>query len=167
MDEESASEKKIQRAIGVSRVNGWSVATFAGMCSLVVAFFGDVFGFLIGLVVCLSGVMEIHGSRLLRGGSKSAFNWLVESQVYLIIVIWCYSVFNLATFDSADPWARFSPGFKDLILSVNPDVYMVEALLKVSYLATYISLILVVLIYQGGLCLYYFSRRKYLYPASE
>ena len=167
MEGESSSEKKIQRAIVISRINGWSVAGFAWACAFVVILFGDVLGFVVGLAVALSGIMELKGSRLLRGLDKRAFSWLAGSQAYLIIVLWSYGVINLATFDSADPWARFSPGFKDLILGINPDVYMVEALLKVSYLATYITLILVVLIYQGGLCLYYFSREKYLYAASE
>jgi hypothetical protein len=167
MDEVSGSNKKIQRALVISRTNGWSVAGFAGVCALVVILFGDVFGFLVGLAVSLSGVMELKGSRLLRGLDKKAIGWLVGSQVYLIIVLWIYALFNLVTFNSTDPWARFSPGFKDLILSINPDVYLVEALLKVTYLATYITLILVALIYQGGLCLYYLSRKKYLYAESE
>ena len=126
-----------------------------------------IFGFGKSAKTTKGGMMVTPLSHVFFRAFFSFVFGLVESQVYLIIVLWCYSVFNLATFDSADPWARFSPGFKDLILSVNPDVYMVEALLKVSYQATYISLILVVLIYQGGLYLYYFSRRKYLYPASE
>ena len=86
---------------------------------------------------------------------------------YLIAVLWAYAGDQLLRFDSDDPWALFPSEFKDLILAINPDEYLVEALLRITYPATYFSLILVVLIYQGGLCLYYFSRRKYLYAEQD
>jgi hypothetical protein len=163
MQDEAISEKKILKALAISRLNGWSVAGFAGLCGLLVLVLGDVFGFMIGLAVAASGMMELQGNRLLRRRETSAFIWLAGSQVYLMVVLWAYASFNIMSFDKEDPWARFSPSIKEFILSINPDVYLVETMLKVSYFATYIALIVAVLIYQGGLCLYYFSRKKFLY----
>lgn len=157
------SAKKIQQVIRISRMNGWSVAGFAGLCAVIVLLFGDVFGFAVGAAVAFGGWMELRGNQLLRRQKPAAFNWLAGSQIYLMLILWSYSSYNIAHFDQSDPWARFSPGFKDLILTVNPDVYLVEAMLKISYYATYISVIVAVLLYQGGLCVYYFSRKKYLY----
>jgi hypothetical protein len=160
-------DKKIRRATAISKLNGWSVAGFAGLCALAVLVFGDWFGFMVGVAVALSGFMELRGSRLLGNKNPGAISWLVGSQIYLIAVLWYYASFNLLTFDKSDPWGMFSPGLKDLILGIQPDQYLVEEMLIMTYYATYLSLILVVLIYQGGLCLYYLSRKKYLYPVAE
>ena len=167
MGEEATFERKIQRAISVSRINGWSIAGFAGLCTLVVLLMGDWLGVVIGLSVAASGVMELRGNRLLVAREKKAFGWLIGSQIVLMAVLWVYASYQLIRFDPRNPWAMFSEEFKDLILSINPDVYLVEAMLRFTVQATYLALILAVLIYQGGLCLYYFSRKKYLYPEEE
>ena len=167
MGAEATFERKIQRAISVSRINGWSIAGFAGLCTIVVLLMGDWLGFLIGLSVTAAGVMELKGYRLLVERKENAFVWLAGSQAFLMIVLWAYAFYQLIRFDPDNPWAMFSPEFKKLILSVNPDVYLVEAMLRFTVQATYLALILAVFIYQGGLCLYYFSRKKYLYPEVE
>jgi len=163
MQSEAVIEKKVQRALKISRINGLSVAGFAGLCAVVVLLFGDFFGFAVGIAVALSGLIELKGNRLLASRIDRAFYWLVGSQIYLMIVLWGYASFNIANFDKSDPWAQFPLSFKDLLLSINPDVYLVEAMLAVTFYATYVALIIAVLIYQGGLGLYYFSRKKFLY----
>lgn len=140
-----------------------SVAGFAALCALVVLLFGDFLGFAIGLAVSVSGLVELVGSRLLQRKELKSIVWLTLSQLYLIVVLWAYSIYQLRVFEPDNPWAIFSPEFKDLILSINPDAYLIEALIRITYPATYFALILVVLIYQGGLCIYYLSRKKYLY----
>ena len=167
MVEEVEADKKIQRALWISQVNGWSIAGVAGLSALVVILFGQVFGFLVGIAVAVGGLMELRGGRLLSNGSAVGIRWLAASQVYLMAVLWSYAGYSLTQFDKSDPWARFSPHFKDFVLKINPDVYLVELMLEFSYYATYISLIIAVLIYQGGLCLYYLSRKKYLYVERE
>ena len=167
MEREAISEKKIQRALTISRINGWSIVGFAILCSLVVLLLGDLFGFAIGLAVTVSGLMELRGNRYLSSSNPRAIAWLCSSQIYLIAVLWAYAGYQLLRFDSDDPWALFPPEFKDLMLAINPDEYLVEALIRITYPATYFSLILAVLIYQGGLCLYYFSRKKYLYAEQD
>lgn len=164
MEGETISQNKIRRGIRTSRINSWSIIGFASLSSIGVFFFGDFYGALVGLAVALSGCMELRGSLLLAKGSLASIRWLVSSQLYLIAVLLGYSYNNLVSFDASDPWARFSPGLKDLILAINPDVYLVETMLTLSYYAVYVSLIVAVLIYQGGLSLYYLSRKKYLYP---
>ena len=163
MEPEAISEKKIQRVLTLSRINGWSIVSFAALCSIVVLLMGDLFGFGVGVAVTISGVMELRGHRLLTNRDSSAFFWLGASQMYLVAVLWAYATHQLLKFDSDNPWAMFPPEFKELILSINPDTYLVEALIRITYPATYFVLILVVLVYQGGLCLYYISRKKYLY----
>jgi hypothetical protein len=166
MDGGLISEKKMRRAEQFSRVNSWSIIGFALLSSVAVLFLGNIYGVLVGLAVALGGYFELRGHRYLLKREVSAIPWLVGSQLYLIIVLWGYSLNNLLTFDASNPWAAFSPGFKDLVLSINPDVQLVEAMLKVSYFLMYLSLILAVLIYQGGLSLYYLTLKKILYPTS-
>jgi len=160
-------DKKLKRASRISFLNGWSIIVVAGFSSLIVLVLGEWLGFLIGSLVALGGYLELRGSLLLRSRARHAVQWLVVSQVFLMLILWSYAYYSLSLFDPADPWSRFSPQFKDLMLTINPDKYLVEALLKYSYYAVYLTLILTVLIYQGGLCLYYFSRKKYLYLNSE
>ena len=167
MGPEVSFERKIQRAASLSKINGWSIAGFAALCTVVVLLMGDWLGVAIGLSVTTAGVMELRGHRLLVAREASAFSWLVGSQLVLMFVLWSYAAYQLFSFDSADPWARFSQAFKDLMLSINPDAHLVEALLRITFQATYLALILTVFIYQGGLAFYYFSRKKYLYAKGE
>lgn len=167
MKGKATSEERIRRVIQLSRINGWSIVGFAGLCAIVVLLFGDLFGFSVGVAIAVGGWMELHGNQLLKKQNIIAFRWLAGSQIYLIIVLWSYCYNNIVRFDPSDPWERLSPEFKNLILSINPDTYLIEELLKVTYYATYIAVIVTVLIYQGGLCLFYLSRKKYLYSASE
>lgn len=167
MEKATGNNKAIRSAIFVSRINGWSVTGFAALCAVIALVMGSLWGGVIGAAVALSGLMELQGNRLLQKGEASAVRWLAFSQVYLIGVLWIYAIQQLITFDSGDPWARFSPEFKEFMLNLYPDVYLVEDLLKVTYLATYISLMVAVLIYQGGLGIYYLSRKKYLYAGGR
>lgn len=165
--ENSNAEKKLKRVLSVSRINGWSIAGFAGLCAILVLLLGDLFGFAVGIAVAFGGYMELRGNFLLLKKTPKAFHWLIASQLYLMLVLWIYCFYNLAEFDPSDPWARFPPGFKEMILAVNPDQHLVEELAGISYYATYLAVIMAVLIYQGGLCLYYLSRKKYLYPVCQ
>ena len=164
IDYEEKSRKKIRRVTNISRLNGWSILAVAGLSALVSLVLGHVFGVVIGCAVAVSGYFELRGHQRLVARKGGAVAWLVISQWYLMIVLWSYCVINLYHFDSSNPWAMFSPRFKEFILAINPDAYLIESMLTVSYYATYISLILAVFIYQGGLSLYYLSVKKYLYP---
>ncbi|MDA0349269.1 MAG: hypothetical protein O3C43_19550 [Verrucomicrobia bacterium] len=166
MDGALISEKKIRRAEQISRVNSWSIIWFALLSTVVVLFLGNLYGVLVGLAVALGGYFELRGHRYLIKREASAIPWLVGSQLYLIVVLWGYSLKHLLSFDESNPWAPFSSGMKDFILAINPDVQLVEAMLKVGYFLVYLSLILAVLIYQGGLSLYYLALKKLLYPAA-
>lgn len=161
------SERKINRAVQISRLNGWSIVVVALLSVLVTVFAKSLFGTLIGVAVFVGGYLELRGHKLLVARKASAVSWLVISQWYLVAVLFAYSIINLVRFDANDPWAPFSASFKDLVLAINPDVYLVETMLKVSYYAVYVSLILAALIYQGGLSVYYLSLKKFLYANSQ
>lgn len=161
------AERKINRAVLISRLNGWSIVIVALLSVLVTIFAKSLLGTVIGLAVFVGGYLELRGHKLLVSRNISAVTWLAISQWYLMTVLFAYSIINLVRFDTNDPWASFSSSFKDLILAINPDVYLVETMLRVSYYAVYASLILTVLIYQGGLAIYYLSLKKYLYANSQ
>ena len=59
-------EKVLKRVLKVSRLNGWSVAVFAGLCVLLTLALGDLLGSIIGLLAVTSGWMEIRGHRQLQ-----------------------------------------------------------------------------------------------------
>lgn len=162
MSDEAINEKKLNRAVTVSHRHGWSIAGFAGLCTVVVLFFADWTGVLVGSLVTLCGAMEIHGSKLLKGRDPDAIAWLCLGEAFLFLVLWVYCAVQIQGFDPANPWEHFSPEVKDLLLAVNPDQSLVEQLIGMMYRVLYMVMLGVVLIYQGGFCVYYYSRKKLL-----
>ena len=113
MQAEAISEK-IRRAQQVSQINGWTIFGFAALCALVAFILKDIYGFLVGFAVSFSGLMELRGHFTLKQRMRSAINWLVFSQLYLMVVLWLYCLNNIFRFDHSDLWARFSPDFKNV-----------------------------------------------------
>ena len=56
----------LHRVMRTARLNGWSIAVFAGLCALISLAFGDLVGAFIGIVVTVGGVTEIRGLRRLK-----------------------------------------------------------------------------------------------------
>lgn len=162
MSVEAIKEKKLNRAVVVSHRHGWSIAGFAGLCTLVVLFMNDWAGVVVGTLVTLCGMMEIHGSKLLKARQKNSIAWLCLGEAFLFFVLWVYCALQIQAFDPANPWGEISDGTKSLLLSVNPDQALVEELISFMYRALYFVMLGVVLIYQGGFCIYYYTRKKLL-----
>ncbi len=162
MSAEAITEKKLNKAVVVSHRHGWSIAGFAGLCTVVVLFLGDWKGFIVGSLVTLCGVMEIHGSRLLKERKINSIGWLCLGEAFLFLVLWVYCAIQIQAFDPSNPWEHFSPAAKSLLLSVNPDQGLVEQLIGMMYRVLYLVMLVVVLFYQGGMCIYYYTRKKFL-----
>ena len=81
-------EDVLHRVIKLSRLNGWSVAIFAGVCAVGSLAFGDLLGASVGLLVTFGGALEVRGHRMLKRNDAGGMRWLVRSQLVVLAVIW-------------------------------------------------------------------------------
>lgn len=158
-------QRALKKVLKISRLNGWSVAVFAGLCTLVSLVFGDLVGSGIGLLVVASGVMEIHGHRLLKRRDVGGMTWLVRSQLFLLSVILVYSVTRLFSFDSEYILSNLTPELEALLRENGITRAEIIPLVQTFFRAFYGAVILVTVIYQGGMAFYY--RRKSPLVAKE
>lgn len=161
----SPPQLALRKVLKISRVNGWSVAVFAGLCTLVSLVFGDLVGSGIGLLVVASGVMEIHGHRLLKRRDATGPVWLVRSQLFLLSVILVYAVTRLFSFDSESILSNLTPELEALLKENGITRAEIIPLVQTFFRAFYGAVILVTVIYQGGMAFYY--RRKSPLVAKE
>ena len=148
----------LRKVLKISRLNGWSVAIFAGLCTLISLAFGDLVGGGIGVLVVASGIMEIHGHRLLKRRDSAGLTWLVRSQLFLLSVILVYAVSQLFSFDSEYILSNLTPDLEALLKESGISRAEIVPLVQTFFRAFYGAVILATVIYQGGMAFYY--RRK-------
>jgi len=160
----------LRRVLRLSRVNGWSVAIFAGLCSGVSLVFGDLVGCIVGLLVTLGGALEVAGHRRLTRRDANGMTLLVRSQLLVLGVIWAYALPRLLSFDAGYLETEAIPNLRQMLAASGADldallaqsgldVHQVVPLVHLFFVALYGSVMLTTLIYQGGLALYYRRRR--------
>jgi hypothetical protein len=157
-------EEILRRVINRSRLNSWSVALFAGVCTIGSVVFGDPIGALVGLLVTVGGAMEVRGYRRLKRNDAGGVRWLVLSQLLVLVVICAYAISCLLRYN--DQMVRESvlprlmrlfdhvfPGIPPDELGLMRDEILRQARRFVHVL--YGGVVAVTLIYQGGLACYY------------
>jgi hypothetical protein len=151
-------EEILHRVLKVSRLDGWSVAIFAGGCGLASLVFGDPVGFSVGLFVALGGALEVRGHHLLKHGHADGMRWLVRSQLVVLGTIWVYAARQLLSFDLSIVREMATP---DMRTALSEPGLTLDDILPLVRRASYLlwgSVMAVTLIYQGGLALYYRRR---------
>ena len=148
----------LKRVRRIAAVNGWSVAVFSGLCTLISLLTGAAGGAAVGLMVTLGGVMELRGHRMLGRRLPDGMSWLVRGQLVVLGTIWIYAVSRLASFDPELAMGNMTAEMEQLLAESGVMMSDVLPLVKIAFYAIYITVLLVTLIYQGGLALYYRSR---------
>ncbi len=159
----------LRRVIRMSRINGWSVAIFAVVSTLVCLAFGDPIGASVCIFVGLGGVFEVRGQRMLTHRDADGMRWLIRGQWVVLVVICSYAVSRLMSFDAgylqqeALPSMRqmlstFGMNLDEVLDAAGLDATSVVPFVRLMVVVLYGSLILVTLIYQGGMVLYYRRR---------
>jgi|GEM_PF-2915484 len=160
--ETSKPEKKLHNAYRMSQLNGWSIAGFGALSLLFCMVIFSVSGLWVSFAVTISGILEIRGGRLLRERQSRAISYLCGSQALLLVALEMYFVQRLWVFDAAGVMAELPVYLQSMLHQTLMHPEMEQWLVTVCYLAVYLSLLFVVLFYQGGMFLFYRSRRKYL-----
>ena len=160
-------EEILHRVIKLSRLNGWSVVLFAGLCAVGSLALGDFLGALVGALVAFGGSLEVRGCRMLQRDDAGGMRWLVRSQLAVLAVIWAYAFSRLLSFN--DQMLRealshrlvrqllhllMGPALDELGFTLEDALPLVRLFLCVLYG----SVLLTTLIYQGGLALHYRHR---------
>jgi hypothetical protein len=156
-------EEVLRRVLKFSRLNGWSVAVFAGLSTLVALAFGEPMGIAVSLLVTLGGALEVHGYRLLKRRNIDGLRWLIRSQLVVLGVIGVYAVSRLASFDEGTVREAFTSDMRASLSDLGLSLEDILPLVRRTFLLLYGGVLAVTLLYQGGLALYYHRRR----PAIE
>jgi hypothetical protein len=149
-------QETLRRVLRIAHFDGMSVLVIAGVFGLLSAWAGDYLGAVIGLLVAGAGAIELHGETLLRGWSPRGMNWLIGSQLFLMVAMLGYCALRL-THVVLPP---IPPQLETMIettaeqLGLTKDEYM----LFVYRLGFQVIAGLTVL-YQGGMAFYYLRRR--------
>ncbi|HUJ43320.1 MAG TPA: hypothetical protein VLW52_06915 [Opitutaceae bacterium] len=149
----------LRRVLRIARLNGWSVAIFAGVCTLVSLALMDPIGITVCLLVMLGGLLEVRGQRMLSRRDADGLRWLVRSQFVVLGVIWTYAASRLVSFDEGLVRAMITPDMQSSLRELGLAPEDILPLVRRFFYLLYGSVMAAALIYQGGLALYYHRRR--------
>jgi len=153
-------KETLHRVMRIALLDGWSIAIFAGLCALVSLVFGDLVGGIIGLIVAAGGVVELRGvRRLQQHDADGGMTLLIRAQLIVLGSIWAYALGKLFSFDPQTAMGNMTPDMKEMIDQVGLSTTDINHLVSLTFYATYATVLVVTLIYQGGLALYYSRRR--------
>ena len=151
-------EEILHRVIKLSRLNGWSVAIFAGLCAAGSLAFGDFLGASVGLLVTLGGAMEVRGCRMLRRDDAGGMRWLVRSQLVVLAVICAYAISRLLSYDDQVVRQAMTPQMRASLRELGFTMEDILPLARQFNRILYGSVMAAALIYQGGMALHYLRR---------
>ena len=157
-------EKSLKRVLLFSRLNGWSVIVVAALGTLLALILGDLLGSFIGLLAIASGWMEVRGGRMLTQRNPAGMSWLVRSQLFLLAVVLAYCASRLGSYDEETMLANLTPDMEAVLQEAGIGKADIVPLVRMAFYGLYGTVAVTVVIYQGGMALYYRSRVK---PVTE
>ncbi len=157
-------EAVLRRVLRLANFDGWGVLLLSGSFALASALSSDRVGAIVGLLVAGAGAIELHGAGLLEARRPSGTKWLVGSQLYLIVVV---IAFCLWQYDHANlDWLR--AGFTD---DVNAQIaelgYTPDQFLRIFNHVVCGGVAIGTLLYQGSMAIYYARRSALVHRAVE
>jgi len=160
-------KNKYQSIYKTTSINGKSVSIFSALILLSAIYSNNFVGIIISVLIICSGLIELYGRKLLLAKNPLAALLLPASQFGLVLVIWVYSTFQYMAYDAVEAMSMLSPQSLDTIkgMVTNDDEFV--SLVGTIWHTTYIVVMLVTAIYQGGLGIYYYKGSRYLLANPE
>ncbi|MBI2517044.1 MAG: hypothetical protein HYV95_09020 [Opitutae bacterium] len=152
------SEQALARVLKISRLNGWSITILSGLGTLVSLAFGDLVGAGLGLLATGAGAMEVRGHRRLKRGDAGGTRWLVRAELFLLAIIATYAAGRLLSFDAESVRESITPDQQAVLKEAGLEMADIIPLVRTTFRVFYGALLLLTVLYQGGMTLYY--RRK-------
>jgi len=155
---QTTPDEVLRRVLRLSSVNGLSVAIFAGLCALGSLVFGDLLGAGVGLLVAIGGITEVRGRNKLRQRDADGMRLLVRAQWMVLGVIWVYAASRIGSFDAMLALDNQTTEMRQMLAEAGVETAQLITLVEIFFYVFYSVVMLVTLIYQGGLALYYKHR---------
>lgn len=151
-------EQILRRVLLVSALDGWSLVTIASLGMVLTLILGDWLGTGIGLLVLAAGCGELRGRRQLQRRDPAGMKLLVRAQLFLLSVILVYCASRLGSFDGDTALANLTPEMEAALHEAGLARADILPLVQIAFYATYGTVAVLSLVFQGGLALYYRSR---------
>jgi hypothetical protein len=149
--------RKVRRAIKVASFDGWTVGVFGALTFL--TGLTDPSGLLMGAGMGAVAFVELRAASRLRRLETGVTRTLGFNQLALATILIIYALWRLhAEMTGVSPYAAYKAADPQLGRMLQP----IENLTHLIAMALYGAMIAVALFAQGGLALFYFTRRKHI-----
>ena len=148
---------KIRRTVAIATFDGWSIAVFALLSCL--CGFNSVTSLLMGFGLGVIAFVELRSAGQLRRLEPGALRIMGRNQLALATLLILYALWSIYG-------ELTGPGAYAAAIASDPELSQmlapIEGLVRHMVILTYVGLIGVALLGQGGLAWFYFSRLKHL-----
>lgn len=150
-------EVVLGRVLRVARFDGGGALILGALFAVASAAVRDVPFAAVGLLAAGAGAIELHGVALLRTGDARGMNWLMASQLVLLVAILGYCGLRVGYVEVPE----LPEKMKTLVTTSAQQLGMsVEEYFRFVNRLTAGVVAVVSLLYQGGMALYYARRRQ-------
>jgi hypothetical protein len=156
---DSRPEPTLRRVLALSLMDGWCMTLFSGFCTSLSLWLGEWSGAAVGASVLSCGLTTLCSRKRLMRGDASGMVWLLRAQLAVLAIVFLYVLANLLAYDAAALMARLTPEMRGTLEQYGVLVSDLEPLLKPMYFAVYLLMMSGTLLFQGGLALFYKTRR--------
>ncbi len=163
MSEQDEIKRKLNKVLQIASVDHISVLVIAGCAVLLCLLSGYWLEAIFGTLACGAGLVERHGYKQVSDGIHDGFKSLIRSQLLLLVIILVYAIWRLQTADASELLEKISEyPFMQEFIEVYPYPELLEPVIGISLSLTYGLLIILSLIFQGGLAWWYARSAKRL-----
>ena len=132
---------------------------FSGFCTLVSLLLGEWSGAAVGAIVMSCGITTLRNRKRLSRGDAGGMIWLLRAQLTVLLVVFLLVTKNLLAFDAPALMGNVTPEMRSLLDQAGVSLADLEPLLKPVYFGFYLLVMSGTLLFQGGLALFYKTRR--------
>ncbi|HTJ79122.1 MAG TPA: hypothetical protein VL357_09010 [Rariglobus sp.] len=151
----------LHRVMKIARLNGRSIVIVAGICALISLAGGDIVGGVIGLIVAAGGAVELRGCRKLQQhDADEGITLLIRAQWIVMGAICAYALGKLFSYDAQTAMGNMTGDMKTIIDQFGLSSADINRILTPVFYAIYVTVLVVTVIYQGGMVIYYRNRRE-------
>ncbi|MCX5653430.1 MAG: hypothetical protein NTY65_02095 [Planctomycetota bacterium] len=167
VQEAARAYKPIKRTAYIALGSAMTTLVIGTSAVAFTLFWPSFSGVMITVGVCAVGAVEFAGYRKMRQADLSAARWLGKNQLAFIGLIVLYCAIQMLTFSAEEiRAAAMSPEFRAQ-LGAMPDMEReidrnIEQWAPLVTYGFYSLVIVLSVLFQGGLALYYFTRQKFL-----
>lgn len=158
--EMAAARQPVRKAARKARVSAITTLAIGALGLPLTLFFPGWLSFAMAVGICTIGAIEYVGARRLRAGQPTAAGFLGRNQLAFLGLIVAYCLIQMLTFSNAD--TLVSPELRSQLAQLPGLEQDITHWAPIVTYGFYSIVIVLSIAAQGGLALYYFTRRPYL-----